>query len=154
MTKTATAPQITETEMEFFTQFQHQVNTFGLLNTFEEREDRNLFRNIQRRLDWVAPVKKVRVTLTIEELTPMFEEYLATYTPEGKVKVFDRKLASEGCEAHRQDPGATAMCIHGQLVWYDQFNKTISKHFDRTGKNLKQLMTEYNEQTGTKRFAV
>lgn len=154
MTLQTTAPQITETELEFYNTFKHQAEAFGLLNTLEDREDRRLFRSIQKRLNWTAPVKKTRITLTIEELTPIFDEYLASYDENGKVKVFDRTQAAEGLEAHRKDPAATAMAVHGQLVWYDRCNDAIVKSFDRTGKNLKQLMTQYNEATNTQRFAV
>lgn len=149
-----TAPQITAQELEFFKAYEHQANAFGLLNTFEDREDRRLFRSIQKRLNWTAPVKKTRITLTLEELTPIFDEYLTSYDENGKVKVFDRVQATEGLEAHRKDPIATAMAVHGQLVWYDRCNNAIVKSFDRTGKNLKQLMTQYNEAAGTERFAV
>ena len=154
MTTQTTAPQVTATELEFYNTFKHQAQTFGLLNTFEDREERRLFRSIKKRLEWTAPVKKQRVTLTIEELTPIFEEYLASYDENGKVKVFDREVATAGLDAHRSNPVATAMCVHGQLVWFDSCNDAIVKSFDRTGKNLRQLMTEYNEATGTNRFTV
>lgn len=154
MTTQTTAPQITATELKFYNTFKNQAEAFGLLNTFEDRKDRNLFRSIQKRLNWTAPVKKTRITLTIEELTPIFNEYLASYDENGKVKVFDRTQAAEGLETHRKNPAATAMAVHGQLVWFDSCNDAIVKSFDRTGKNLRQLMAKYNEATGTNRFTV
>jgi hypothetical protein len=39
-------------------------------------------------------------------------------------------------------------------VYVDTFNDNIVKSFDRMGKTLKGILSDYNNQTGTARFAV
>jgi hypothetical protein len=46
------------------------------------------------------------------------------------------------------------MGIHGQLVYHDKFNNSIVKSFDRTGKTLKSIMSQYNELIGFERFKI
>jgi hypothetical protein len=73
---------------------------------------------------------------------------------DGKVKVFNRKVAAEKIQPFRKDPIATVMGIHGQLVYHDKFNNSIVKSFDRTGKTLKSIMSQYNELIGFERFKI
>ena len=45
-----------------------------------------------------------RVPFTLEEILPVWEEYLESYSDQGQVKVFDRNKAAEGMES-RDNPG-------------------------------------------------
>ena len=70
-----------------------------------------------------------------------------------RTKLYDRYVACKGMD-NRKDPVASAMGLHGQIVFYDNSNDSIVKSFDRAGKTLKSLMKEYNEQAGFDRFNV
>ena len=140
--------------LDFYSEFADKVKYFGL-TIFADREERLLYRQGKKLVEQALNHKNnVRVTLTEEELLPVFEEYLRSYTSEGQVKVFDRKVAASGMSSDRQDPIASAMAVHGQLVYCDTANDTIVKSFDRMGKTIKGLMSDYNNQTGTARFDV
>ena len=97
---------------------------------------------------------KERIPFTLDEILPAWFEYLNSYQLDGSSSVYDRKVASEGMASHRKDPVASAMCIHGQIAYYDTKNNVIKKHFDRCGKLVKGLMAEYNDQHQVERFAV
>ncbi len=145
---------ITETDRQFVEANRVAVENFGILNVFEDREDRIRFRTISKLMQEIAKPKKERVSLTEEEIQPILREYLNAYTLDGKVKVFNRKVAAEGIQKFRKDPIATVMGIHGQLVYHDKFNNSIVKSFDRTGKTLKSIMARYNELIGFERFQI
>jgi len=146
---------ITETDLQFFETYHESVENLGILNVFEDRKDRIRFRAISKMMeDLLKPAKQERVALTEEEIQPILREYLNAYTMDGKVKVFNRKVAAEKIQPFRKDPIATVMGIHGQLVYHDKFNNSIVKSFDRTGKTLKAIMSQYNELIGFERFKI
>jgi hypothetical protein len=145
---------ITETDRQFVEANRDAVEKFGILNVFEDRQDRIRFRTISKMMEDLIAPKKERVALTEEEIQPILREYLNAYTLDGKVKVFNRKVAAEGIQPFRKDPIATVMGIHGQLVYHDKFNNSIVKSFDRTGKTLKSIMARYNELIGFERFQI
>lgn len=131
---------------------------FGLLNTFDERQDRIRYRNIsqqiQEEIDSLNVEDQKRVPFTKDEIAPVFEEYLCAYTLNGQAKVFDRKLAAAGIQSFRKNPIASVMGIHGQIAYYDQYNDVITKSFDRAGQTLKTMLQQYNEMMGVERFAL
>jgi hypothetical protein len=145
---------ITETDRIFVESHRQAVENLGILNVFEDREDRIRFRTISKMMEELIAPKKERIPVTEEEIQPIFREYLNAYTFDGKVKVFNRKVAAEGIQSFRKDPIATVMGIHGQLVYHDKFNNSIVKSFDRTGKTLKLIMSQYNELIGFERFKI
>lgn len=145
---------ITETDLQFFETHHQSVENLGILNVFDDREDRIRFRAISKMMDDLLAPKKEKISLTEEEIQPIFREYLNSYTLDGKVKVFNRKVAAEKIQPFRKDPIATVMGIHGQLVYHDQYNRSIVKSFDRTGKTLKSIMSQYNELIGFERFKI
>lgn len=145
---------ITEIDREFVESHRQAVENLGILNVFEDREDRIRFRTISKMMEGLSAPKKEKISLTEEEIQPIFREYLNTYTLDGKVKVFNRKVAAQGVQSFRKDPIATVMGIHGQLVYHDQYNHSIVKSFDRTGKTLKSIMSQYNELIGFERFKI
>ena len=129
------------------------VEGFGLSNL--DREDRILFRKGKQLIEFAlqASTKTERIPFTLEEILPAWNEYLESYSDEGQLKVYDRYVACKGMD-NRKDPVASAMGLHGQIVFYDNSNDSIVKSFDRAGKTLKSLMKEYNEQAGFDRFNV
>jgi hypothetical protein len=145
---------ITETDLQFFETHYQAVENLGILNVFEDREDRIRFRAISKMMEDLLAPKKEKISLTEEEIQPIFREYLNAYTFDGKVKVFNRKIAAEGVQSFRKNPIATVMGIHGQLVYHDNCNHSIVKSFDRTGKTLKSMMSQYNELIGFERFKI
>ena len=147
-------PMITETDLQFFETHYQAVENLGILNVFEDREDRIRFRAISKMMEDLLAPKKEKISLTEEEIQPIFREYLNAYTFDGKVKVFNRKIAAEGVQSFRKNPIATVMGIHGQLVYHDNCNHSIVKSFDRTGKTLKSMMSQYNELIGFERFKI
>ena len=68
--------------------------------------------------------------------------------------MFDRRVAARTMQQFRKDPVASAMGLHGQIVFLDKENKTIVKSFDRTGKTLKEMLKRYNESIGYDRFNI
>ena len=145
---------MTDTQaIQFYSETVQYVENFGLSNL--DREDRIMFKKGKKLVESALTLKvNNRVPLTEDEILPIFQEYLNSYDENGQVKVFDRKVASVGVNPTRSDVVATAMGIHGQIVFYDRYNDTIVKSFDRTGKTLKSILKSYNEETGTDRFAV
>ena len=143
-----------QSAIEFYQQNENAVQYFGLTH-LADREERLLYRQgkklIQSALDYKEPNK--RVPFTIDEILPAWNEYLESYSDSGQVKVFDRNVASEGMIS-RDNPVASAMGLHGQIVFYDNANSSIVKSFDRAGKLLKALMLTYNAETNTQRFNV
>ena len=140
--------------IDFFSEMSNQVQYFGL-TVLADREERLLFKKGRKLVEAALNYNpSVRVPLTEEEILPIFNEYLRSYDENGQVKVFDRKVAAEGVDPSRKDKIATAMAIHGQIVFYDRFNNSIVKSFDRTGKTLKGILQAYNESTQTDRFSV
>ncbi|WVQ00873.1 hypothetical protein [Synechococcus phage MC09] len=141
--------------VEFYNQFAQQVETFGILNVLDEREDRILFNRGKKAIQAVLDHKNnQRVAMTEDEILPIVEEYLRSYTEEGQVKVFDRHVAKVGVSNDRADRTASAMAIHGQICYVDTYNDAIVKSFDRMGNTLKSILADYNDKTGTQRFAV
>jgi len=130
------------------------VEAFGLANL--DREDRLLYRKGKKMIEEAIAMnmKSERIPFTEDEIAPVLVEYLISYTVEGKQKVFDRKIAARGMQSFRKDPIASAMGLHGQIVYLDRMNDTIVKSFDRTGKTLKQLLMNYNESIGEHRFMI
>jgi len=148
--------QPTQSQLDWFSEISSFVDNYGLSNL--DREDRILFRKINKVLDQQLNEckfqPKERIPFTLEEILPAWFEYLDSYKPEGCVKVYDRKVASQGMAKHRKDPALSAMCILGQINFYDTMNQYNKKKFDRCGKIIKSLMVEYNESTHTDRFSV
>ena len=141
--------------VEFYNEYAQRVETFGILNVLDEREDRILFNKGKKAIQSILDHKNnERITMTEEEILPIFEEYLLSYTKEGQVKVFDRHVAKVNVSTKRNDRTASAMAIHGQIAYVDTFNNDIVKSFDRMGKTLKGILSDYNNQTGTARFDV
>ena len=129
------------------------VNSFGLVHF--EREDRNLFRQGLKLIEDALTVeKKERIPFIEEEIIPVLEEYLLSYTQVGQIKVFNRRIAASGIQSFRKNPIASVMGLHGQIVFLDSLNQTIVKSFDRTGKTLKDLLQKYNNSVGYDRFIV
>lgn len=149
---------LTQDDLNFFEENFNNVMQFGLLNTFDERQDRIRYRNIsqqiQEEIDSLNVEDQKRVPFTKDEIVPVFEEYLCSYTLNGQVKVFDRKLAASGIQSFRKNPVASVMGIHGQIAYYDQYNDVITKSFDRAGNTLKEMLRQYNEMMGVDRFAL
>jgi hypothetical protein len=147
-----TADQLTA--IEFYQENLSYVEGFGLANL--EREDRLMFRKGKKLIEDALAVKEKaeRIPFTEAEILPVLEEYLASYSDDGQVKVFDRHRAAVGMASHRNDPIASAMGLHGQIVFMDNANDTIVKSFDRMGKVLKGLLAEYNTANGVDRFKV
>lgn len=95
MTTTAT---VSQSEKDFYDSYSEQVAKFGLLNVFEEREDRVLYRNIERTLfgkvQYANPIKtwtngkvtqvnrKNIIPWTDEELNYIADLYLQHVSPE------------------------------------------------------------------------
>ena len=120
-----------------------------------EREDRNLFRQGLKLIEDALTVeKKERIPFTEEEIIPVLEEYLLSYTQVGQIKVFNRRIAASGIQSFRKNPIASVMGLHGQIVFLDSLNQTIVKSFDRTGKTLKDLLQKYNNSVGYDRFII
>jgi len=131
------------------------VEAFGLFNL--DREDRILFRTGKKLIEDALnaqQTKNERIPFTEEEIAPVLEEYLISYTVDGQSKVFDRRVAARSMQPFRKDPIASAMGLHGQIVFLDKENKTIVKSFDRTGKTLKEMLKRYNESVGYDRFNI
>lgn len=131
------------------------VEAFGLSNL--DREDRILFRTGKKLIEDALNAqlsKNERIPFTEEEIAPVLEEYLVSYTVDGQSKVFDRRVAARSMQPFRKDPIASAMGLHGQIVFLDKENKTIVKSFDRTGKTLKEMLKRYNESVGYDRFNI
>lgn len=131
------------------------VEAFGLSNL--DREDRILFRTGKKLIEDAINAqlsKNERIPFTEEEIAPVLEEYLVSYTVDGQSKVFDRRVAARSMQPFRKDPVASAMGLHGQIVFLDKENKTIVKSFDRTGKTLKEMLKRYNESVGYDRFNI
>ena len=148
-------PVLNTQAVEFYNQYAQQVETFGILNVLDEREDRVLFNKGKKALQAVIEYNSnIRVTMTEEEIIPIFEEYLRSYNENGQVKVFDRNVAKVAVSKQRNDTTASAMAIHGQICYVDTYNTDIVKSFDRMGKTLRELLLTYNKETGTNRFAV
>lgn len=149
---------LTQEDLNFYEENFENVMQFGMLNTFDDRADRIRFRNIskgiQDQIDSLAIEDPKRVPFTKEEIVPVLEEYLCSYTLNGQVKVFDRKLAAAGIQSFRKNPIASVMGIHGQIAYYDQYNDVITKSFDRAGNTLKSMLQQYNEMMGVERFAL
>lgn len=149
---------LTQDDLNFFEENFNNVMQFGLLNTFDERQDRIRYRNIsqqiQEEIDSLNVEDQKRVPFTKDEIAPVFEEYLCAYTLNGQAKVFDRKLAAAGIQSFRKNPIASVMGIHGQIAYYDQYNDVITKSFDRAGQTLKTMLQQYNEMMGVERFAL
>jgi hypothetical protein len=142
-----------QTAIEFYQENLAYVTGFGLSNL--EREDRRLYNKGKKLIEEAlnAKSKGPRVPFTLDEILPVWDEYLKSYLPSGQNKVFDRHVALEGM-TNRDNPVASAMGLHGQITFYDNNNKTISKNFDRAGKTLKGLMEEYNKAHNVNRFNV
>jgi len=147
-----TADQLTA--INFYQENLSYVEGFGLSNL--DRDDRIMFRKGKKLIEDAIALKgkTERIPFTEAEILPVLEEYLASYTEEGQVKVFDRHRAAEGMESFRNDRIASAMGLHGQIVFLDNANDTIVKSFDRTGKILKGLLKDYNTANGVDRFNV
>lgn len=149
---------LTQDDLIFFEENFNNVMQFGLLNTFDERQDRIRYRNIsqqiQEEIDSLNVEDQKRVPFIKDEIAPVLEEYLCAYTLNGQAKVFDRKLAAAGIQSFRKNPVASAMGIHGQIAYYDQYNDVITKSFDRAGQTLKTMLQQYNEMMGVERFAL
>lgn len=131
------------------------VEAFGLSNL--DREDRILFRTGKKLIEDAINAqlsKNERIPFTEEEIAPVLEEYLVSYTVDGQSKVFDRRIAARNMQPFRKDAIASAMGLHGQIVFLDNENKTIVKSFDRTGKTLKEMLKRYNESVGYDRFNI
>ena len=131
------------------------VEAFGLSNL--DREDRILFRQGKKLIEDALAAqnsKQERIPFTEEEIGPVLEEYLISYTIDGQSKVFDRRIAARSMQPFRKDPVASAMGLHGQIVFLDKENKSIVKSFDRTGKTLKEMLKRYNETVGYDRFNI
>lgn len=131
------------------------VEAFGLSNL--DREDRILFRQGKKLIEDALAAqnsKQERIPFTEEEIAPVLEEYLISYTIDGQSKVFDRRIAARSMQPFRKDPVASAMGLHGQIVFLDKENKSIVKSFDRTGKTLKEMLKRYNETVGYDRFNI
>jgi hypothetical protein len=146
-------------DLQFFETHMPKVEAFGIVNVFEDRDDRIRYRNISKLVhstivQKTTVIKKKRVPLTAEEIVPVLAEYLLTYTENGKVKVFDRIKAAEGMQDFRKNKIATAMALHGQIVMLDKWNDTITKSFDRYGKTLMNILKGYNQAKGVDRFDV
>jgi hypothetical protein len=149
-----TVAQDQQIALDFFAVWEQQVKYFGL-TILPEREDRLMFRKgkklMESAIELTQPTK--RVPFTLEEILPAWDEYLESYSDQGQVKVFDRNQASKGMDS-RDNPVASAMGLHGQIVFYDNANSSIVKSFDRAGKLLKSLMLTYNKETNTQRFNI
>jgi hypothetical protein len=147
-----TADQLTA--IEFYQENLSYVEGFGLANL--DREDRLMFRKGKRLIEDAIALqgKTERIPFTEEEIFPVLEEYLSSYSDDGQVKVFDRHRAAVGMASHRNDPIASAMGLHGQIVFMDNANETIVKSFDRMGKVLKGMLKDYNTANGVDRFNV
>ena len=149
---------LTQDDLNFYEENFENVMQFGMLNTFDDRDDRIRFRNIskeiQDQIDSLTIEDPKRVPFTKEEIAPVLEEYLCAYTLNGQAKVFDRKVASAGIQSFRKSPIASVMGIHGQIAYYDQYNDVITKSFDRAGQTLKTMLQQYNEMMGVERFAL
>jgi len=147
-----TADQLTA--IEFYQENLRYVEGFGLTNL--DRPERLLFKKGRRLVEDALAVKEKaeRIPFTEAEILPVLEEYLSSYSDDGQVKVFDRHRAAVGMASHRNDPIASAMGLHGQIVFMDNANDTIVKSFDRMGKVLKGLLAEYNTANGVDRFNV
>jgi hypothetical protein len=149
---------LTQEDLNFYEDNYNSVMQFGMVNTFDEREERIRFRAvskaIQEQIDSLTIEDQKRVPFTKEEIAPVFEEYLCAYTLNGQAKVFDRKLAATGIQSFRKNPVASAMGIHGQIAYYDQYNDVITKSFDRAGQTLKTMLQQYNDMMGVERFTL
>lgn len=141
--------------VEFYEENASYVEAFGLSNL--DREDRILFRTGKKMLEEAMKVddhKEERIPFTEDEIAPVLEEYLISYTMDGKKKVFNRKIAAEGMQPFRKNPIASAMGLHGQIVYLDRANSSIVKSFGRTGKTLKQMLKDYNDAMKEERFII
>jgi hypothetical protein len=149
---------LTKEDLNFYEENYSNVMQLGMINTFDERSDRIRFRSIakaiQEQIDSLQVEDQKRVPFTKEEIAPVFEEYLCAYTLNGQAKVFDRKLAATGIQSFRKNPVASAMGIHGQIAYYDQYNDVITKSFDRAGQTLKTMLQQYNDMMGVERFTL
>ena len=89
-----TADQLTA--IEFYEENLSYVEGFGLANL--DREDRLMFRKGKKLIEDALAVKAKaeRVPFTEAEILPVLEEYLASYSDDGQVKVFDRHRAAAG----------------------------------------------------------
>ena len=146
---------ITSDAIAFYEENLSYVEAFGLSNL--DREDRILFRVGKKLIEDALNAqqsKNERIPFTEEEIAPVLEEYLISYTMDGQSKVFDRRVAARTMQQFRKDPVASAMGLHGQIVFLDKENKTIVKSFDRTGKTLKEMLKRYNESIGYDRFNI
>jgi len=131
------------------------VKAFGLSNL--DREDRILFRQGKKLIEDAIEAEQKqneRIPFIEEEIIPVLQEYLTSYSEDGQIKVFDRHVAAKGMQQFRKNPIASAMGLHGQIVFLDKKNNTIVKSFDRTGKTLKELLKNYNESIGYDRFNI
>jgi hypothetical protein len=149
-------PQMTDIHaIAFYEEHLSYVEGFGLSNL--DREDRILFRKGKKLIEDALAAqnsKQERIPFTEDEIAPVLEEYLISYTMDGQSKVFDRRVAARTMQQFRKDPVASAMGLHGQIVFLDKENKTIVKSFDRTGKTLKEMLKRYNESIGYDRFNI
>ena len=145
---------IQQSAIDFYSENFQYVADFGLSNL--DFEDRNLFRQGKKLIEDAlqTATKKERIPHIESEILPVLEEYLNTYYVNGRVKVFDRKIASKGMQSFRNDPVASAMALHGQMVFFDNYNKDIVKCLNRAGKTLKSILKSYNESVGFDRFNV
>ena len=146
---------ITSDAIAFYEENLSYVDAFGLSNL--DREDRILFRVGKKLIEDALNAqqsKNERIPFTEDEIAPVLEEYLISYTMDGQSKVFDRRVAARTMQQFRKDPVASAMGLHGQIVFLDKENKTIVKSFDRTGKTLKEMLKRYNESIGYDRFNI
>lgn len=131
------------------------VKAFGLSNL--DREDRLLFCHGKKLIEDAIAAEQnhnERIPFIEEEIIPVLQEYLASYTEDGQIKVFDRRVAAKGMQQFRKNPIASAMGLHGQIVFLDTKNNSIVKSFDRTGKTLKELLKSYNDSIGYTRFNI
>jgi hypothetical protein len=150
-----TATELSTAAIAFYEENVSYVEAFGLSNL--DREDRILFRAGKKLIEdalIAQQSKQERIPFTEEEIAPVLEEYLVSYTMEGQSKVFDRRIAARSMQPFRKDPIASAMGLHGQIVFLDNKNKAIVKSFDRTGKTLKEMLKRYNESIGYTRFNI
>lgn len=146
---------INQEAVEFYSDNRERVEAFGILNVLDDREDRLFYNKGKKAFAELLKYKNnQRIVLTEEEILPVFEEYLRSYDQTGQVKTFDRNLAKVGMSASRNDRTASAMAVHGQIVFCDTWNDSIVKSFDRMGNTLKDILRQYNIDNGVNRFNV
>lgn len=127
--------------VDFYNEFAQQVETFGILNVLDEREDRIFFNKGKKALQAIIDLKKSkRVRYTREEVEVLVDLYLKGTDRRDYVKTFNKIMTHEHSDSSIDQ-------IFTQLRTADNQNP------QHTGWVTKSLIAEVASEKAPTRFA-